>query len=219
MVHIMKIIKKAIVYIGSVLMIAGCQKSSRRDFFKVMRSEYEDIALQKNFFFLKDFGIEEQSFKIKDKKFWRIHSGENSFFYLNGYIREENDCIMFIKANRNVFNIGEKETKLFDFKAKKGGSWKISFGKVGDKFLGDSIIYTGNKIEPYGIVYKFEFHPYKIVNKQIRYIDKVLEVCVNKTFGIVSIGRARLTGNGYDYLLLLYPEQRFFNFKGNAIDI
>jgi hypothetical protein len=184
----------------------------QRDFFKKMQPSFQDIEIDSGFYFIKDFGISQQSVILNGNHYWKLSNNTKSLFNLSGYVRKVNDSIMLLPLK--YVDASYHETKLFDFSAKKNDNWKVISEVRNENYIGgDSITLTD--IKPFAnqdTVFEFTLRPFwGKKHSRLEYLDKTFILEVSKDKGIISIRKQFGFWNTFDYKVILFPKQKFFN--------
>jgi hypothetical protein len=213
---------KKLYYLLVILLFSSCVKH-KRDFFKEMNPSIKDVVIDRQFYFLKGFGLSDESTWINGENYWKLEDSESSLFHLSGYLRYYHNAVFILP-----FKDDTKETVLFDFDAKVNSSWNMIYRKENVKTYGDSVILSGIRISNKAdTIYNFTFHTFFKLKGKILYSfnDAVFNLDVSKKHGIIRISKLReLLRTDYridvaDYELFLYPRQLFKNNRGNEFDI
>jgi hypothetical protein len=201
-----KRIKSGLWFFFIGILIAGCN-DERRDFFQKM-NPVKDIKIDSNSYFIKSFSLSHRPTKINGGQYWLLSSSNSSYFCLSGYLRKEKGTIWIVP----VINNGKEflETKLFDFHAVIGHSWKsVSEVRQNGARSGDLITLKQIRKSPKDTVYTYELRPY-FQFTETRYNDKIFVIDVSKDYGIISITQLSPFGQ-LMYKAIFYPEQKFVN--------
>lgn len=210
-------------FIISILLglIIGCKNEAnhQRDFFIKMKTKYADMAIQKDSYFLKSFGFSRNSNLVGENEYWKLNCG-NSYFFLSGYLRKQNDSIMFVPFDFNTADDKIPEYKLFDFGASKHSNWKIFYNRDTNPTCGDSITYTGKRIADNDTLYQFSmvhFYFDKLAKRSIQF-TRGFTLEVSEENGITSIICYGVP-LGIEFKAILYPKEKFINQLGNASEL
>lgn len=183
-----------------------------------MKETYTDIKLNTNYYYLKAFGLAKKSKRIKGNDYWDLHSDMKTSFYLDGYIRKQNNSVFLIPHNYNDSSINCNEQLLFNFDCKIDSSWKINYHNNKSYIQGDSIIFKGKIQSNYGVIYKFLFHPYTKVGQSDYYIDRIFQINVTLKQGIIDVTQFNSPlDTSFTYKAVLFPKQFFVNRAGDRI--
>ena len=201
--------------------IIGCKNQSnhQRGFFPKMKSKYTDMAIAKDVYFLKSFGLSSESYLLGKSEYWKLTCGD-SYFFLSGYLRKKNDSIMFVPIDFDSASNVLPEYKLFDFGAPINSNWKIYYNRNVNPTSGDSITYTGKKLEGKDTLYQFSiYHFYfdKLAKRSIQF-ERDFTLEVSEKNGITSITRYGVP-IGVEFKAILYPKEKFINRLGNASEL
>src|ERR1700690_1690732 len=72
----------------------GCRRKSKKDFFWNLRGVKIDMKIASDRYFIKSFGIASKPLMIMNNSYWKLQDDEESYFYLEGYLRNDGDSII-----------------------------------------------------------------------------------------------------------------------------
>lgn len=209
--------KNRIAIFAIALLVSACGKQ-KRDFFYNMSDHFEDVEVDSQFYFIKSFGLSPMSTKINGIDYWALKNDEKSYFKLQGYLRRLNDSIMLVPFNNKG---GSGEEKLFDFREKKGETWKVTLKTTEYYNSGDSVLLSNITKISGDTIYLYRLRPFIFYkkNQKEEYYGPIFNLEVSRHNGLISITKLKAGRPGFDYKAILYPKQSFIKDKHIMFDL
>jgi hypothetical protein len=178
-----------------------------------MSSVYPDIKIEGSSYFTRNFGLSDQSHKFNGKSYWKLNCDKESYFYLSGYLRMQNNSVVLLPIEAENKSLDIKEVKLFDFSANLNSNWFVLFEQEGNMLYGDSIRFLGASQQGRDSASTFEMYPFYYYKKSNTrsYLDHWFRLSVSKSKGILNI--TAFGNDRFDTLFyyVLIPEPTFLD--------
>jgi len=171
-------------------------------------------------YFIKSFGIDSVPIPINNKLYWELRDDEKSYFYLEGYLKNDGDSIMILPKNYQSEGGILKAYKLFDFSLTNQKTWKFIFKIDKKNSFGGSVTFLNRSKIKSDTLFNYALTPFVFHSKinNYDYNNQVtFNISVSKTNGIESISRYNPINHSLIFEAIIYPERKFVNNGSNLI--
>ncbi len=212
-----------LVSISTFIFYQGCDSGKNDIFFLNLKDKKIDMKISEDRYFIKSFGINATPTIIMNDNYWKLNDDIHSYFYLEGYLKNDGDSITILPVNYNFEKNNIKAYKLFDFTLNKPKSWKLFFKLDSEKIYGDSVCFLKKEMVNNDIFYSYSITGFTYLKKIKDYYffgnNPTFNIVVSRTNGIVSISLINDINQSIDYEAKIYPIQKFTNNHRNLIDL